>query len=496
MLMSLLRSPHFWVFQIIAIVLNTLVLLPFSLMLQAVGGLSRYRALMVASSICLLLPFFFWNNTFTWTKSITAAFILMGIYSYLMAFREGDTARMVRSLLWFAVGFLCHYLALLYGVTLGLHLLYVRRRALPLRELSRLAAICTLLIGAWFGFMFFNFGISHTLGANTTLGSWYASRDEHGRLVPFHQVLIANLCVDLLPRSICRMPPPPVDRCDCQMVDVEGSVVRKRMAVYPPATRMNGIYNVLGYCGSIAMLIVALASIDLFRRGKIPDARFLLWLLSGGLVLNLLPVRWFDWNGTSGENLHAWYLVLFTLALPGLSRLPRVAIIAIALACCAEWLALDLQMIREQAVVLPLAHHESVLRGNLPLGPILPTPVASTQFSAQSWYYLNYILKIKGGAVFFRDLHPDTFRVTSWAFLGIGLLALSGLFWTPSRSGANRERSSNRHLITARESVLVTVGPSFITTEHQGTSSASVGFDKHTRRSLLNATPFPRCGFV
>lgn len=170
MLMSLLRSPNFWVFQIIAIALNTLILLPFSLMLEAVGGLSRYWALPSAAGVCLLVPFFFWNNTFTWTKSITAAFILMGIYSYLIAFREDDTTRMVRSLLWFVVGFLCHYLALLYGLTLGLHLLYVRRHALPLRELSWLAVICSLLIGPWFGFMFLNFGIRHTLGANTTVG--------------------------------------------------------------------------------------------------------------------------------------------------------------------------------------------------------------------------------------------------------------------------------------------------------------------------------------
>jgi hypothetical protein len=435
MLMSLSRSPHFWAFQVIAIAFNTLILLPFSLMLEAVGGLSRYWALPLAAGVCLLVPFFFFNNTFTWTKSITAAFILMGIYNYLMAFREGDGDRMVRSLLWFAVGFLFHYLALLYGVTLGMHLLYVRRRALPLRELSRLAVICSVFIGPWFGYMFLNFGIKHTLGANTTVSSGYASRDERGRLVPFHRVLIANLCVDLLPRSICRMPPPPVNKCDCQTVEVEGSVARNRLAVYPPATRMNGVYAVLGYSGSILMLTAALATVGLLRRGKIPDARFLLWLLSGGLLLNLLPIRWFDWDGTFGENLHAWCLVLFALAVPGLLRLPRLATIAITLAFFAECFVLDLQMIREQAVVLPLAHHESALGGNLPLGAILPTPVASTQFSARIWYYVNYNYKIKGGAVFFRDLHPDSFRVTSWVFLGVGLLLLAGVFWTRQAPG-------------------------------------------------------------
>jgi len=154
----------------------------------------------------------------------------------------------------------------------------------------------------------------------------------------------------------------------------------------------------------------------------------------GGLLLNLLPVRWFDWNATFGENLQARCLVLFTLAVPGLIRLPRLAIIAMTLALFAEYVVADLQMIQEQSVVLPLAHRESVLHGNPPLGPILPTPVASTRFSARLWYYLNYTYKIKGGAVFFRDLYPDTFKAASWVFLGVGLAALAGICWTrPSR---------------------------------------------------------------
>jgi hypothetical protein len=92
----------------------------------------------------------------------------------------------------------------------------------------------------------------------------------------------------------------------------------------------------------------------------------------------------------------------------------------------------DLQIISEQSVVLPLANHESALHGDPPIGIILPTPAASAPFSTQLWYYLNYTFKIEGGAIFFRDLHPDTYEATSWVFLGLGLLALAGSCWIPS----------------------------------------------------------------
>jgi hypothetical protein len=430
-LMSLLRSPDYWVFQIVAITFNTLICLPFSLMLVAVGGLSRRSALLVAAGVCTLVPFFFFNNTYTWTKDFTGAFVLMGINSYLMAFRRGDTARMVRSLIWFAVGFLCHYLALLYGLTLGLHLLYVKRREIPFRELARVAVICGVLIGPWFGAMFLNFGIKPTLAANTTVGNSLASRDEHGRLIAFRRIFTANLCSDLLPKSLCRQPALRDDLPPCEAVSVEGSVFSPRPRVCPD-TKLNGIYATVGYSGSIALLIAALATVGLFGRAQIPDASFLLWLLSGGLLLNLLPVRWFDWYGTFNENLHAWCLVLFAVAVRGLIRLPRLAIIAITLTMFGEYVLADLQMISEQSVVLPLANYESALHGNPPLGIILPTPAASAPFSTQLWYYLNYTFKIEGGAIFFRDLHPDTYKATSWVFLGLGMLALAGSCWIRS----------------------------------------------------------------
>jgi hypothetical protein len=112
--------------------LNALVCLPFALLLRTVGGLSRGVVLVVAAAVTAMVPFNFWNNTFTWTKELTAAFILPGIHEYLVAYREGNRNGMAMSLAYLAPGFLCHYLTLPYAAMPGLHLvLTVPIRALP-----------------------------------------------------------------------------------------------------------------------------------------------------------------------------------------------------------------------------------------------------------------------------------------------------------------------------------------------------------------------------
>ena len=424
LLMSILGSQHYWVFQIIAIAFNTLICLPFALMLETIGGLSRRASLLVAVSIVILVPFFFWNNTFTWTKDLTAAYVLMGIYQYLIAYSNRQTTGMARSLIWFAVGFLSHYLAIVYATTIGLHLLYVKRRDLPIRELVRATVISAVIVGPWFGYMFLEFGIKHTLGANDTIGSSYAARDEHGHLVPLPHIIIANLCSDLLPKSLCRPLVPGAKDPKCGTVVVEGDTAIPTSKPCPSIIS-NGIYSQLGYSGIVAILI---AAVGLLRGPPLPRSRFLIWLLAGGLLLNLLPIRWFDYPlGTYTENLQAWLLVLFTVVVRGLVRIPRPVIIAVAIAMFIEYTATDIGLIREQTVVLPLAQHESALRGNPPMGPLLPQSVSTAPFQSDGNYYSNYVLKIRGGAVYFRDLHQNTFEIVSWSLLGFGMLALGSI---------------------------------------------------------------------
>ncbi len=128
MLLHFAGTAHYWAFQIFSTTMNVLICLPFAMFLRTVGGVSRRKALLIAAGVMVLVPGYFAENTFTWTKDLTAAFVLFGTHEYLMAYREGSRDGMATSLAYLAClapAFLCHYLAMMYAAMLGLHLLLV-----------------------------------------------------------------------------------------------------------------------------------------------------------------------------------------------------------------------------------------------------------------------------------------------------------------------------------------------------------------------------------
>lgn len=454
-LLHLTGSVHYWVFQVFATTLNVLVCLPFALLLRTAGGVSRRTALLIAAAVTVLLPAYFWENTYTWTKDLTAAFVLFGIHEYLAAFRKGSRGGMATSLAYLAPGFLCHYLVLPYAAMLGLHLLRVTpRRALPIRALSWAALAWAVPVAFWFGFMSSNFGVKRTLGANTTLGGYYDAKNYRGRPVPQPRVLAANLCVDLLPRSFCRKLLLPQIPTSCSGVTVDGAGVvwsaEPCLAGFPwncPFFRWNGIYAVLGYSGLLAVLLALAVSarpwLRHFRGAVVAeDARFLLWVLTAGLFLNLLPIRWFDVRGSFGENLQAWFLVFSTIVVRGLTRLPRLPLAMLLLAMAAEYGSVDLKIIQVQSVILPMPLHRLAIQGHPPLGVLLPIPVSGARFQATADYYQNYLLKVGGGAVFFRDTHPDSFAAVSSIILALGLLSVAVGRWCAADRRSTRSATA------------------------------------------------------
>jgi hypothetical protein len=435
MIFEFVGSQHYWIFQIVATTFNAMVCLPFAMFLHTVAGVSRRKALLIAAAVMILAPQFFSDNTFTWTKDLTAAFVLLAIHEYLVAYRRGDRNGMAMSLTYLAPAFLTHYLAMMYAVLLGLHLLLVVPvRQFPMKALLRTAMVWALLIGPWFGFMMVHFGIAPTLRANSTLGNYYATKDAQGRLVPLYRIYAANLCVDLFSRAACRQlmaPPKP-----CIWVRMEGDKVTQEEQPCSPLMDLGGVAVSLRYSGAFAILLAIAVSFRSIVHGLrgislrvIRDTAagrafwFIAWVLAAGLFLNLLPVRWFDPWGTIAENLQAWLLVLIALSLRGLMRLPRLALLALALIFALECSYVDLELIRMQSIVLPFSHRGEAALGHPPLSIEPPEPVRLGDVFAPIEYLHNYRTKVLGEAVFFRDLHPDDFAWFSWLFLA------AGAFW-------------------------------------------------------------------
>jgi hypothetical protein len=433
LLLYISGSAQYWVFQIFANTFNMLVCLPFALLLRTAGGLSRRNALPAAAAVTTLVPYFYWHNTFSWTKDLTAAFVLLGMHEYLLAYRQGNRKKMALALAYMAPGFFCHYLALLWAATLGVHLLLVVPfRQLPVRALIRAGLVWALLIGPWFGGLMLTFGVKKTLGANTTLGRLWVPKDSGGRPIPQYRVMIANLCVDMLPRSVCKPLLPPDS---CRAVTVEGTSVVENAETCPSGLTWMSIYGILRYSGLLALLLAAAVSAKpLFRHlrntsprgaGTGDTAWFLLWVLTAGFAINVLAVRYFCTWGTLGQSLQAWVLILLAVGVRGLMRAPRAAIAVLVLAMGVEYAGFDVKTIQAQSVVLPLAHNELAFSGPPPLGPLLPVPASSARFHTSKDYWANYLTKVQGGAVYYRDVHPDSFGAVSWMMLAAGMIALA-----------------------------------------------------------------------
>ncbi len=145
-------QDRFEFFQIIYTFLNLLIFLPCCLLLPIVTGQRRAR-IMPLLVVFALNPVVMENTTYSWSRGLTAFFVLVGVALYLSAWRKDDEFRMVAAFVSLAAGLLVHYSAGPYVVFIGTHYvlwLFWRRRQ-KWKELATITTACVLLLGSWFG---------------------------------------------------------------------------------------------------------------------------------------------------------------------------------------------------------------------------------------------------------------------------------------------------------------------------------------------------------
>jgi hypothetical protein len=98
-----------------------------------------------------------------------------------------------------------------------------------------------------------------------------------------------------------------------------------------------------------------------------------------------------------------------------------------------EFGSLDWQDIRGQTAMLPLANERRAGVGDPPLGTLLTAPQSDAPFVTDSDYYRNYVIKIQGGALYYRDIHPQGFASACCLLLVIGALMGTAAFLVTSR---------------------------------------------------------------
>ena len=111
------------------------------------------------------------NATYTWTKLLTAFFVVLAICLYLSGWRKRDSVRLTAAFVSLAAGLLVHYSAGPYCVFFALHYLLVvfRTRPAKWKELAAIAVACGFLLFTWFGWSLAAYGVKPTFASNTSI---------------------------------------------------------------------------------------------------------------------------------------------------------------------------------------------------------------------------------------------------------------------------------------------------------------------------------------
>jgi len=103
---------------------NLLVFLPCCLVIRVLARVRRVRVLPLVG-LFAMNPAVMQNATYTWTKLLTAFFVILALSLYLSAWRKRDSRRMVAAFVALAAGLLVHYSAGPYVVFFAVHYLLV-----------------------------------------------------------------------------------------------------------------------------------------------------------------------------------------------------------------------------------------------------------------------------------------------------------------------------------------------------------------------------------
>jgi hypothetical protein len=165
-------ADRYEIFQLVFVFLNLLLFLPCCLMLRALVKRRRAPVLPLVA-LFAMNPMLMENATYTWTKELTAFFVVLALWLYLAGLRKNDGARIVAAFVALAAGLLVHYSAGPYIAFLALHYLIrvFPKRPDKLRELAVIGGACGLLLATWFGWSISAYGIHDTFASNTSVTS-------------------------------------------------------------------------------------------------------------------------------------------------------------------------------------------------------------------------------------------------------------------------------------------------------------------------------------
>ena len=291
-------GDRFEIFQLIFTFFNLLVLLPCCLVLRVLARVRRVRLLPLVG-LFAMNPAVMQNATYTWTKLLTAFFVILALSLYLSAWRKRDSIRMTAAFIALAAGLLVHYSAGPYVVFFAVHYLLVvfRTRPAKWKELAAISVASGLLLFTWFGWSTATYGLKGTLASNTSIT---ASQQYEGSNAG---KIAGNIIDSLRPRALYDPTLIPVFDQPYEL----GSVRDRSFVIYQT--------NLIFCMGAIGGPLVLWFVIAAFRTGEGRGAeRNFWWMLIGfSLLIGLAVVGERDYFGVAHLTLLPMELLGVTL---------------------------------------------------------------------------------------------------------------------------------------------------------------------------------------
>ena len=376
-------------YQVGAIVLNATVVLPLALLVRDLAGFHERRAIAFAVAVTAVMPFFFWNATFTWTKLYATAYVLAGAHLAATGLGTGRTRRAAWSLPFLGAGFLVHYLVFVYAALLGIYLIAALlkcRRSVTLLVIP--AAVTLAMVLPWLVVLSARLGIEKTLASNSTLKTsaplaWWNLRN--------------NLVTTLVPRPLRRGAPFAGTVLEAQSYRVrtwDPAGTRVETSTGYDWTAMDTMPEALGIGFSALFILGAgLCLADLLRGRGPPRIVVLSWsvLALTGLAANILAIRWLVSGGGASLNLQPLVALAMVFVAWSLRRLPPMAAVVVAFAAFGECVWTTARLVGQQTLELP-ADLANLTRTT---SPVVVTVLED--------FRINQAAKLRYETVFLRD---------------------------------------------------------------------------------------------
>lgn len=167
-------GDSFWIYQIIATLLNITLILPCFLICKNILNIKGKYLFIILGLILLLTPSILTQITYTWTKGLSAYYLLMGLYFYIKSRTQNNLAiqqfsNVIISALFLSSAFLTHYSALPYiGIITLDAILLLFRKKWGIRNLILFLSVIILFSSPWVFWSLKNYGVNLTLFSNTS----------------------------------------------------------------------------------------------------------------------------------------------------------------------------------------------------------------------------------------------------------------------------------------------------------------------------------------